>query len=94
MSRESLFDVRRNELRHLEHADLLLAAEDRFEGWVGVDHCPLLGILKIVLLDVVPELFGHLATGQRFCADDHAEPLLRFDQHLASVSTGRAENGA
>ena len=56
MSGKLLFDVLGDELRHLKHADLLLAAEDRFERVVRVDHRPLLGILKIVLFDVVPEL--------------------------------------
>jgi len=43
MSRELLFDVRRGELRHFEHADLFFAAEDRLEGGVGVEHDLLFG---------------------------------------------------
>ena len=35
--------------------------------------------LKIVLLDVVPELLGHCAAGQRLCADDHTEHGIRLD---------------
>jgi hypothetical protein len=43
MSRGVLFDVLGDELRHLEHADLFLAAEDCFEGWVRVEHDLLFG---------------------------------------------------
>jgi len=85
-----LLDVLGDEFGHLKHADLLLATEDRFEGGVGVDQGPLLGILEFVLLDVVPELLGHLATGQRFCAaKTHRR---RFALVSAPVSTGRVKN--
>ena len=43
MSREVLFDMLGDELGHLEHADLLLAAEDRLEGIIGVEHDLLFG---------------------------------------------------
>jgi len=43
---------------HLKHADLLLAVEHGLESFVGIDERPFLGILKFVLLDVVPELLG------------------------------------
>ena len=65
MSGELLFDVRRNELGHLEHADLLLTAENGLEGRIGVNLGPLLRVLKVILFDVVPELLDHLAAGQR-----------------------------
>ena len=74
-----LADVLVNELGHLEHADLLLAAEDGFEFVVGVDQRALLRILKPVLLDVVPELLGHLAAGHRLRADHGGEHGVRLD---------------
>jgi len=43
MSREMLLDVCRDELGHLEHADLLLAAEDHLERVVRVEHDLLFG---------------------------------------------------
>ena len=57
--------MRRDELGHLEHGDGLLAAKDGLEGVGGVDVRLLLGILKVVLLDVVPEFLGHFAARQR-----------------------------
>src|SRR6516164_9873186 len=59
-----------DQLGHLEHRDLLLAAEDGLQLVVGVDHPPLLGVLEIVLADVGPELLDHLGAGNRLVADD------------------------
>ena len=61
-----LTNVARDELRHLEHADLALAIENRSERIVGVDLGSLRFVLKTVLLDVVPELFRKLGTRQWF----------------------------
>src|SRR5581483_9172093 len=52
----ALLEVLRDERRHLEHADLLLAAEDDLEDVVRVDHALVLLVLQAVLLDVDPEL--------------------------------------
>jgi hypothetical protein len=71
--KEDLGNVARDELGHLEHADLGLAAEDGLEGGIGVDHLPVLLVLETVLLDVVPELLGELRAGQRLGADDGGE---------------------
>jgi len=57
--------VTRDELRHLEHADLTLAVEYGPHRIVGVDLGSLRFVLKTVLLDVVPKLLGKLGTGQR-----------------------------
>ena len=54
-----------NEFGHLEHADFRLAAENRFEQSVGVDHPSIYVILKPVFLDVVPELLGDLRSRKR-----------------------------
>src|SRR5437899_4597352 len=59
----------RDELGHLEHTDLLPAAEHFLEALVGVDHSPVLGILEPVLLDVVPELLRDLGSRHRLRAD-------------------------
>ena len=55
-----LSDVARDELGHLEHADLALAVKNRSERIVGVDLRSLGFVLKTVLLDVVPKLLGQL----------------------------------
>ena len=52
----------RDELGHLEHADLALAVEDRLERIVRINHGPFFLILTTVLLDVVPKLLGKLGT--------------------------------
>src|SRR5205823_13640194 len=61
-----LANVARDELRHLEHADLALAVENRSERIVGVVLGSLRFVLKTVLFVVVPELFGKLGTRQWF----------------------------
>ena len=67
----------RDELRHLEHANLALAVEDRPHGGVRVDLRPFLFVLQAVLLDVVPELLESLRRGSGF------EPTM-----AASLSSG------
>ncbi len=62
-----------DELGHLEHGHLLLAAEHRLQRIVGIDHGPLLGVLQLVLLDVVPERLCQGAAGQRLGADDNGQ---------------------
>lgn len=76
LSRETLLDVLRDELRHLEHRDLLLAAEDSLEGVIRVDVGPLLLVLEFVLLDVVPKLFGDFAARDGLGSDDRSQHLI------------------
>src|SRR4051794_39354754 len=49
-----LLEVLVHELRHLEHRDAALAAEDRLHLLVGDDHAAFLRILQVVPLDVRP----------------------------------------
>ena len=63
----------RDELGHLEHADLALAIEHWLERIVRINHGPFFLILATVLLDVVPELLGKLGTGERAGADDRCK---------------------
>jgi len=70
----------RDELGHLEHADLALAVENRSERVVGVNLRPFGFVLKAVLLDVVPKLLGQFGTGQRSRADDSGELVIRLDR--------------
>ena len=69
----------RDELRHLEHADLALAVENRSERIVGVNLGSLRFVLQTVLLDVVPELLGKLGTRQWFGTDDSGELVVRLN---------------
>ena len=68
----------RDELGHLEHADLTLAVEDGFERVVRINHRSLFLILATVLLDVVPEFLGELGTGKRFRTDDGGKLFVRL----------------
>jgi hypothetical protein len=70
----------RDELCHLEHRDLRLAAEDGPELVVGVDLGPHLRVLKPVSLDVGPELFGELGARQGARADDRGECIVRLNR--------------
>jgi len=53
-----------DEFGHLEHADLALAIKNWLERIVRIDHGSLFLVLASVFLDVIPELFGELGTGQ------------------------------
>src|SRR5436190_7617218 len=68
-----LLHVLVDELRHLEHRDLALAAEDRAELVVRVDHAALLLVLQAVPLDVLPQLLGHFRSRNRAVSDDCAK---------------------
>src|SRR4030088_1351084 len=59
---ELLFQMPRDVSSHLEHGNLFLASKDSFEGIVSIDQGLFLCVLKFVLLDVIPYLFGHFAT--------------------------------
>jgi len=65
--------VLRDELGHLEHADLALATEDNLQRGIGIDLLLVLLVLETVLLDVVPELLGELRAGERLRAYDGRE---------------------
>src|SRR5881628_2747801 len=58
-----LLQVPADEFRHLEHRHLFLAAEDRLESVVSVDHASVLAVLQLLALDVGPELLRHLVRG-------------------------------
>ena len=68
-----LFDVRRDELRHLEHRDLVFAVENLLQFFIREDVPLVRRILKIVLLDVFPKLLDHLRAGHRARTDDCLE---------------------
>src|SRR4051812_37404199 len=68
-----LLEVLVDELRHLEHRDATLAAEYRLELVVSDDHAALLRILKVVPLDVAPELLGDFRARHAVVANDCAE---------------------
>src|SRR5688572_31596751 len=57
-----------DQLRHLEHRHLPLAAEDVAEPVIGVDHATLLRVLKPVALDVLPQLLCDLGAWHRAIA--------------------------
>ena len=76
-----LLEMIRDELGHLEHRHLLLAAEHRAQLLVGVDEAPIDGVLQLVLLDVVPDLLGDIGAGHRHRADnggEHADGVIGF----------------
>src|SRR5438445_8211801 len=80
-ARDPLAQVLVDQRSHLEHRDLLLAAEDLFQIVVGVDHPLVLLVLQAVGLDVVPHLFGDLAPRNRFAANDRRQ--IRTRLHLS-----------
>ena len=79
----------RDELRHLEHADRLLAVEDRLQLVVGIDLGSHLLVLETILLDVVPELLGEIGTREGFRTDNRREGVIRLNR-LEEGSVGFA----
>src|SRR5262245_49060137 len=71
--RDGLLQVLRDELRHLEHAHLALPAENRTKLFVRVDHGALGLVLKLVLLDVRPQLLRDLGARNGLAAHDLGE---------------------
>ncbi len=69
----------RNKFGHFKHRNGLFAVEDRLELVVGVDLGPHLGILKFVLLDVVPEFFRQVGPRERLRANDSGQQLIGLD---------------
>jgi hypothetical protein len=69
----------RDELGHLEHADLTFAVKYRPERVVRVNHCSFLFILTTVFLDVVPQFFREFGTRERFRPNDGREFFIRLD---------------
>ncbi len=89
-----LGNVSRDQLGHLEHADRLLTVEYRLELLVCVDLSLLLGILKVVSLDVDPELLGELCAGERFCPNNRREGCVRSNRfHECCVGFAFSHNG-
>jgi len=69
----------RDQLRHLEHGDALLAVEHDLQRVIRIDLRPFVRVLQVVLLDVIPELFDHLTTGDGLGADDFGECFIGLD---------------
>src|SRR5262245_37809016 len=75
-----LLEMLRDELRHLEHADLALATENGAKLVVRIDHRALGLVLKLVLLDVRPKLLRDLRTRNRLRTDDLGERARRRER--------------
>ncbi len=66
---QMLIDV----LGHLEHRDLSLAAKHRSQFVIGIDISPVFAVLKIMTLDVGPDLLGNLGSRHGVAADNRRE---------------------
>src|SRR5262249_42726594 len=71
--RERLLEVVRDQLGHLEHRNLPLAAKYLPELLVCIDQTLVDRVLQLVLLDVVPNLLGDFGARQRHAAHDCCE---------------------
>lgn len=65
--------MRTDKLRHLEHRDLALTAEDLLQLLIRQDIALIGRILEVILLDVYPKLFYHLSSRHRTFPDDRFE---------------------
>src|SRR5947208_2921777 len=84
-----LLEVAADQLGHLEHRHLVLAAEDGLELVVRVDHAAVFLVLQAIALDIAPGLLGHF--GARHCpgADPGSEPLRQFEHWLEDALRAR-----
>ena len=71
--RKKLTKMLTDELRHFKHIDHGFTAKDGFELIVGIDISFVLGILKIVLLDVFPKGANDFSAGIGSRANDRSE---------------------
>jgi hypothetical protein len=74
-----LFEMSRDQFRHLEHAHLTFAVENFPQRFVGIDHGSLFLILATVLLNVGPQLFGYLRARKRFGTDNCGKLCVGLD---------------
>src|SRR5205823_14409274 len=71
-------------LVHLEHADLILAAEDLLQLVVSKDFPLVLRILQVVLANVIPHFRNDLTARKRVASGDRGE--IRRRSNRASKS--------
>src|SRR6266545_2774908 len=83
-----LFQVAVDQLGHLEHADGILAVEDRLELGIGPDRPLVLGILEVVGPDVVPDALGDLGARYGLGADHRGERGVRLEGSGKASPTG------
>ena len=68
-----------DEFGHLEHADAVFTAEDLPQLFVGLNEGFVFWVLKIVIVDVIPELLCDFCVGERLVVDDFVKLLVRLD---------------
>src|SRR4249919_1263328 len=81
----SLFQMVREVLVHFEHADPILAPEDRLKRRVCNNFPFVLRILQVVLADVIPNLGHHLAARQWRASGDLGEVRRRLNRASQSA---------
>jgi hypothetical protein len=75
---ETLFQMLRDELCHLEHRNGLFAVENCLQHGIGIDVAAILGVLKFVFLDVVPKLLREFRAGKWLRSDDFGQSGVRL----------------
>jgi len=68
-----LFQMARDEFRHLKHRDLTFTSEDWLELVIGYDISFIRRILKIIFFDIYPHLLDYLSSGHWAFADNDLE---------------------
>lgn len=76
----NLGEMLRDELRHFKHAHLTLAPENLLERCVSIDVALILRILKVVLLDIYPELLNYLRARHRALADNLCKLIAHIER--------------
>ena len=71
-----LANVSRDKFCHLEHINLTLAVENRLERSVRIDLSSFFLVLKIVLLDVAPQLLREFRSGKGIRADNSGQLIV------------------
>ena len=74
---QALAQMRRDELRHLEHRHFALAAEDRLQLVIRENISLIRWVLQVILLDVDPKLLNHFGSWHRTLAHDLRQCSIR-----------------
>ena len=77
-----------NVLAHVKHADLFFAFKDSGQSGVGIDHPFVFGVLKVVLLNVIPHLFDDFSSRASGAVRPDTGAVRRADQRYCGRQDG------
>jgi hypothetical protein len=71
------YDMGVHQPREFEHVNFLFPIKDRLKRGIGLNE---LFVLKVIILDVFPKLFGELGPGDRTSTNNLRKSIIRLDR--------------